>query len=39
MKGQRDEGGGRIMLGDDRRGVAVILPQIKFSSFGVRILN
>jgi hypothetical protein len=37
MKGKRDEGGGRVLLGDDRGGVAVILRQIRFSSFGVKI--
>jgi hypothetical protein len=30
---------GRVLLGYNRGGVAVILQQIKFISFGVRVLN
>jgi hypothetical protein len=39
MKGKRDEGGGRILLGDDRGDVAVILRQIRFITFGDSIPN
>jgi len=35
MKAQKDEGNGRIMLGDNRGGGAVMLRSIKFQSAGV----
>jgi hypothetical protein len=35
MKAQCDEGGGRILLGDNTGGGAVMLKSIRFQSFGV----
>jgi hypothetical protein len=39
MKAQRDEGGGRILLGDKTYGIVIMLQPIRFQCAGVWISN